>query len=348
MNTAIDIVKLRRRIQTMAGKARKLRKASIFEIATAAFTDLEHGSWASERETDESLALALMITSTDGLDDIVRAVDGAVDYVMVDAEPKRPGFSALHERVLGLCRKSRVLSYKPNDFTVEALDALLSELSSGMDGKVVAVLGFGNLGAKIGLKLAERGAEVRAYRRNAGRLKQISDGLNALLARDFRGRIVPVGSPLDAVRGAHVTIGATSGIPVVTAELVNAMAPGAVVVDAGTGTIHPGALEIQGTGARFLALNARPGYEGAIKAIFSARRLIERMGRGEAGGYGMVSNGVIGRRGDVVVDDVRRPGTIFGVADGKGNLVPEAEIAGFSANISAVRKKMKRPSGRKP
>ena len=52
------------------------------------------------------------------------------------------------------------LTYKGNDLTVDSIDCLLSQSIAdslrGMGGKKIAIIGAGNMGSKLAIKLVER------------------------------------------------------------------------------------------------------------------------------------------------------------------------------------------------
>ena len=103
--------------------------------------------------------------------EIAKALDGEVDYVLVDAEKKIPaemslsgGAANVERAVREAVKKSKLWIYKGNDLSVEAVDTLLTELTKdrvrGVGSAKVTILGAGNLGSKLALKLVERGAHV--------------------------------------------------------------------------------------------------------------------------------------------------------------------------------------------
>ena len=56
------------------------------------------------------------------------------------------------------------------------------------------------------------------------------------------------------------------------------------------------------------------------------QRVAERQGIVKIGDVNVVGSGIIAPRGVVILDSVLRPSKVFGVADGKGFLIPEHEL----------------------
>ena len=83
--------------------------------------------------------------------------------------------------------KSKIYTYKGNDLTVQASDTFLNNYFlkdiRGLGGKKILILGSGNIGSKLVLKLVESGAEVFLYRRNLKKLKKIVETINLLLPK---------------------------------------------------------------------------------------------------------------------------------------------------------------------
>jgi hypothetical protein len=81
----------------------------------------------------------------------------------------------------------------------------------------------------------------------------------------------------------------------------------------------------------------RAALAAELTALAGARRLAtELMGRAEIAGTPVVAGGMIGRRGDVVVDSISRPGRVLGVADGRGQVIYGAD-GEFADRVAAVR-----------
>ena len=112
-------------------------------------------------------------------------VDGKVDYIFVDAEKKlpllkNPDYTALklfnikqsdiviskHEygNISSICNNfiklSRLHLYKGNDLTVETTWTFLVNFFKELSGKKFVIVGTGNIGSKLALKLVESGANI--------------------------------------------------------------------------------------------------------------------------------------------------------------------------------------------
>ena len=106
---------------------------------------------------------------------ISKLIDGKFDLIFVDLEKKvksttRFGYINIERAAKDTIKKTRILGYKGNDLTIQACETLIHYLFNkdkrGIGGKKILILGAGNVGFKIALKLVECGAELYLFRRN--------------------------------------------------------------------------------------------------------------------------------------------------------------------------------------
>jgi hypothetical protein len=57
--------------------------------------------------------------------------------------------------------------------------------------------------------------------------------------------------------------------------------------------------------------------------------MMEIMGSADLSGVAIVAGGVIGARGRIVVDSIKNPGRVIGIADGMGGLLTPEEESPF-------------------
>ena len=174
---------------------------------------------------------------------IAKLIDGKVDLVLVDTEKKV--ISIKNNEIVNVekvvkqnIKLSKIFVYKGNDLTVEAADTFLNNYFlkdiRGLGGKKILVLGSGNIGSKLSLKLVESGANVYLYRRNKKKLNAIIKTINIIL---------PLGTNAKSKKfyfnkGIHnfdVIIGCTDGKPVIDEKLANKINSRCIILDIGKG-----------------------------------------------------------------------------------------------------------------
>lgn len=308
-------------ILSMMSEAAASRRASIVMIGTTARISNPPLIIAPARESHDFVSCSLIIRDAEQLLDICAFADGKADYIFIDAEnktPKSPSFAALARSIV---QRSRVKTYKGNDITVLACDLLISHLLPDLSQVKAAVIGAGNIGSKLALILAERGAHVSLCRRDdKGPL--LANALNVIKHKYATGRLTSDVSLLEASKGAHLLIGLTQGFPVITEEMIAALSPKAVVIDGGIGTLHEEAVrKANALGYQVYRLDIRIAFPFVISSILYTEKFMnETAGRIARDGKYYVAGGVIGEKGDIVVDSIHNPSRIIGIADGKGGI----------------------------
>lgn len=275
---------------------------------------------------------------------IAKAVDGRVDYIFIDTEKKinldmwgSDGVGNIERAIRENVTQSLILTYKGNDLTVDALDCLISQVLSthprGISGKRAAIIGAGNIGAKLALKLVERGMSVSLSRRDKIKLLKIVDALNIIKPLETIATVSAAPDNASAVEGADLVLGLSQGTPVITADMVDKMAPSSILIDGGKGCCELEAVQrAKERGIEIYRADIRSSFEGHTSMILEMELMLkENLGRSNIDGIPIVAAGMLGYFNEIIVDKINKPTVAFGVADGRGdfvrNLSPEQELS---------------------
>jgi 4-hydroxy 2-oxovalerate aldolase len=295
------------RARELREKARKLGLKSIFNIVVSPY-ELTHVS--PFVETNYGCAMSnVMLAEPNRLEAVLKAVDGIVDYVLLD-----PGGRPVPE---GMLRQTGLLTYLDHAMWARATVAQLTLLLGGsLYGKKIAVTGIPPLAARAAMGLGEAGADVI---------------LDPLLEREARAllRLGPsiIVKPLDqVVEVVDAVVSLSPRQPAVGADLAERMRPGALLYDGGIGSLDREAVPAaEARGIQVVRVDMRPSLAATALELLGMRHIIlEHMGRDEWGGVGVVAGGLIGREGDVIVDSIKHPTRVIGVADGRGGILRPA------------------------
>ncbi|MCF7907785.1 MAG: NAD(P)-binding domain-containing protein [Candidatus Omnitrophica bacterium] len=321
-------------LKVILNLAKAENKLSGFCISNTAKIDKQGLYFTPVRNTPRMVIAGVVVYSEKQAIEIAEIVDGKVDYILVDAEKKVSGemsvsgVAANVERsVREILTKSKLWVYKGNDLAVEALDSLLSYLTKdslrGVGAKKIAIIGAGNLGCKLALKLVERGAHVFITRRDRDKVASIARVLNYIKPRYTNAEVVGTVDNEAAAKNADILIGMTQGIPVITEKIIANLSTQALIIDGGKGTFYPAAIKMaRERGIEIYRLDVSSAFEGAIATLFSLEDAMKnRIGRRLLYGEPIVAGGLMGREGDVVVDSIFEPKIIYGIANGKGDFI---------------------------
>lgn len=296
------------------------------------------------RETPELIYGGVIVRDVVTACAVARLVDDKVDYVFVDDEKKvrkiyygANDVGNIEKAIRGVIKKSTLLAYKGNDLTVEAVDALVCNLLPEVSGTQVAIIGMGNFGSKVALKLVERGVHVSVYRRDQKKLKTISAGLNQVKSKDTISKITPTKSIVAACKSAQIVIGITNEKGVIKKAMLKPTAPGVILVDAGKGCF---ADDVVRDPSRLIY---RVDVSTMQKHIFTGlihthRYMQKHLGRRRIAQLdcNLISAGLLAQPGEIVVDDIKRPKNVIGVAAPGGVL--ERNTQEIQKRIAEVKK----------
>ncbi len=309
-------------IDSCMEEARATGRSGVVFIGATAKADNPPFIVGPARHSKQFVGCYFIVAELKLAESICAYADGKADYIFIDTEGKGKEAAQFAAAARALIRKSKLKTFKGNDMTALACDILLAELQPDMSGHKAAVIGAGNLGCKTGLQLAERGADVHLVRRD-DRGPAIAAALNAILPKHATGRLHGGDDAVSAVCGAKVVIGFTQGFPVIDGAMTASLAPQALMIDGGIGTIGEAAIaEANRLGHTVMRLDARIAFSHVVDAILDAERfLTETAGMREVNGQRYVAGGIIGAQGDIVVFDIRDLSRQLGKADGKGGIV---------------------------
>lgn len=272
----------------------------------------------SARLADGVLAGNLILRDIAALPEIIGRFDPVVSRFFVDCEIKA-GID-LSSAACSLIAADRRHFFKPNDFTVEAADEWIAQRMPDLGGVRAAIVGAGNIGAKLALRMAERGCEVRLAGRRMTILEETARGLSTILRGS--GTIAAVADVSAACAEAELIVGCTPGVPVIDANAVE-VSRAALLLDVGNGCFARDAIAAaQQRGVPLEVLAPAAGWEGFLRRYAATRKLQQGLGRRRLdSGVWIVSRGILGAAEDVLVDDVLQPRRVIGVCNGMGDLL---------------------------
>ena len=300
-------------------------------------------------------------------------VKNVVDCILVDVEKKMGIQVGVSKKVLnhfGIFNKSishisignissavrfispniKLIEYKPNDLTVDAVWTILSIKLKNLSGKKVAILGSGNIGFKLALKLVESGVNVVLYRRNSAKGMLMANAINIIKPQITTAMASFNPSAMEASSNCDVLIGAANlNTSIISWSMIQGISQGGFVVDIGKGSLKADTLKkaLENDIDVFRA-DVTASLYGFISQMQQVENIVQnKFGRADVTfGVSIVSGGMIGRNGEVVVDSYNSPSLIYGVSDGCGNMKIELDKVD-KENIEIVKKHIFLEQGKK-
>jgi len=210
--------------------------------------------------------------------------------------------------------------------TVDAIDLIITQFFNkdirGVGGKKIGIIGAGNIGSKIGLYLTERGAKVYLNRRNKKKLSHIVKAINLLKPSNSKENAIQ-SDKLTASRNADVLIGSSNGKAVIDSKMINSLKKNSIIIDAGKGTLTEKALSFAiKRKFKIYRVDIFPSLEGLIAKSFSMEnQIVKYSKKKKVNGFNILNTGVLGRYGDIIVDNIDDIKIVYGICDGKGDFI---------------------------
>ncbi|MDC0280240.1 NAD(P)-binding domain-containing protein [Akkermansiaceae bacterium] len=254
-------------------------------------------------------------------------LNGKVDYIFVDCEKKsknnRRGYFNLERLSVELITSSDLYFYKGNDVTVDSIDSFIFQyyksLGKLIGGKKILIVGVGNVGFKIALKLVERGANVFFKSRNISKARSLADTINLIKPLETISS-VSVHSKhqkYDAVILCHLKPLRDNN------DIINSMDKGSLIIDVGKGCLTNEQIILLNDNDIFsYRLDIGETFINQIKISLSGIRNFNiPRSKKLSVGYSLIEPGIIGKENDVVIDSIKNPKVVYGICDGAGGLI---------------------------
>tara|TARA_B100000963_G_scaffold358210_1_gene382271 strand:- start:10189 stop:11277 length:1089 start_codon:yes stop_codon:yes gene_type:complete len=322
------------RISDLKKIAKKEKKLSGFMIGNTSKSEKNEFYFTPLRDTKSMVVSGIIVYSETYAKKAAKYLDGKVDYILVDAEkkipPKKNGDpSNIERRVKEVLKKTPMWVYKGNDLTVDAVDIFLTNFLKknlrGIGGKKILIIGAGNIGFKIALQLVERGAKVYLCARNLKKLKLKVDTLNSIKPIHTFEKVnkIELKNVKKIAHSLDIIIGATNGKPVIKKNMLIKLKKKTILIDLGKGTFFGDAvMYANDKNHKIYRVDISVALEGQINKFLMLKKnksiVLEKK---KLLGEKLVSSGLLGGYGDIIIDDIKAPKRVLGVSDGKGDFL---------------------------
>lgn len=278
------------------------------------------------RAVDDIQVCGVVVNNALEAKEFATLADGRFDYIAVDSEKKieparyaSPDDSGnLEGEILDVVKKSKVIDFKANDITVNALDIFISNKLMGVAQRKVAVVGVGNIGFKLALKLLERGCWINLYRRDQVKLKLQTACLNMTKPKGTLATVTACRTLLECISDVHMVVATADSSNIISLKDLKTLKNDPILVDCGKGCFADEVCNVKTVYRTDVGMALL--YQLKM-VIASNEKLHTRFGKKVVEDQRYVC-GVCGLGGDVVLGDINDLNSIIGVCDGRGGLRP--------------------------
>lgn len=221
----------------------------------------------------------------------------------------------------GLLAHPKISAFKPNDLAVESAEEFVVQKVGFRPGPVVTIFGFGNIGFKLAIKLYEHGFRVNINGLNEAGDSEIFDHLANFMRGSGKFVFFPK-QDNSALAGTDAIIGCFPGVPGISAEDIASVERTTLLLDVGNGSFDESAVnETIRRNMPVHVLDVQPGWNGFVRRFQLTSGIIgSSESRQVSPDLCIVNIGVLGKAGDVLVDNVDDPKSVLGVCNGVGDL----------------------------
>lgn len=302
-----------------------------FTIGTLTSYDQERDYYLTPVRTSKRLIYSgAIVRNVRTAVELAKIVDGRVAFLFVDSEKKisesnygQNDIGNIEKAISENISSAILLTYKGNDLTVKSADTLIRVITPNLTGAKITIAGVGNIGMKLALSLLERGNSIYLYSEDNSHANEVATLLNKLKLRTTISRVYSAKNLLDAVEQADVLIATSNRKKFIGLEHVNAMkhmqnSTSPILVDIGKGCFKD---EVNDNSNVVMRVDVGDELSSEIDSLISQHELLTRSIKTRSvGDLRFVIRGVVGKKGDVLVDNLTEPTAVVGICDGDGNV----------------------------
>ncbi len=320
---------LKDRMEMLRGEHKKERLG--FNIGTLTNYDQDSDYYLTPvRKSSHLIYTGAIVRNVETAIQIARIVDEIVSYIFVDSEKKvsESNYGAndvgnIEKAVSSVINASILLTYKGNDLTVQSADTLIRVLTPNLTGAKIAIAGVGNIGMKLALSLLERGNSIYLYSQDRSHSIDVATILNKSKLRTTISRAYSTESLLEAVDQADILIATSNRKKFIGLEHVNLMhrindSVSPILIDVGKGCFKD---EVHDEINTVMRVDVGDQLSSEIDSLISKYEFLKSsIWARNVGHTRFVIRGIVGKKGDVLVDSLSKPSSVLGICDGDGNV----------------------------
>lgn len=184
-------------------------------------------------------------------------------------------------------------------------------------------MGVGNIGFKLSLRLIERGAKVKIYRRDIKKLNKICELINFIKPVGTSQKVSPFKFTKSNFKKFDIIISCAKGLNIMNLKNNNELNENVLLLDVGKGMFDKNTLKnLIKSNFRVFRLDIASSLDAEIENTEILKNMEQKKyDTRKVDKYTLVTAGLLGQNTDIIVDDVRNPKKVFGVCDGKGDFV---------------------------
>ena len=311
------------------------KKKSCFLIGTTKKKINQNYYLTPYRESQKTIYAGVILYDNRTAKKLAKKIDGKVNYIFVDIEKKitneKDVLTNIERVTKGTIKKSIVKNYKPNDITVNSIENFIQDYFRknlrGVGGKKILILGAGNIGSKVAIRLLESGGNIFLFRRNTNKLRKINEVLNIIKPEHTKSKSNIIGLNKLKFEDYDVIIGCSDNE--IKFKKIKKISKKPLIIDVGKGVFTQQDLnQLSKKNITIFRLDIENSLSSFIDTSVDTENFFESSFIKKRGNFRLIKKGILGNNGDVIVDDVIKPKRIIGVC-GKDGLLKNISLKNY-------------------
>lgn len=328
--TVLELTKLERvfgeRMEEAKYLVSKTNKSSILIIQQFP-TDLDKVTlYPRVRESISNILAFVELGDIEVLKYVVEKSDGFFDYIVMDSDLKCSFSEPLISYAKRNVKKSKYFSYSDNSTWADSAVEFIQNIEGDISGKNVLVAGEGLLTNKLLLRLYERDSNINWLANHTQ--KNFPQFLKSFFHDKVSGALNIVLEDSD-LSDINFVIGSSVKKESISSVAASKLNKSIRLYDIGIGNFSSSVIKIvEKKNCRVFRLDNRAGISSMVVGLLETDYLVNKMmGKVVLKDIELVSGGIMGHSGAIIVDNVNSPSYIIGIADGEGRVkfTPENE-----------------------
>lgn len=304
------------KVQTLT---KQTNKSSVLIVQQRPNPNDSEYAFPAIRESISNIVGFVGVTDDRFANDIVAMSVGCFDKILIDTDLKRDNSKEIIESIVEASKRNNVdlASYSDIDTWISAsINFIFRMESNWLADKKVMLVGRNPLATRMIMELVNRNVKVCLNPNEYGGAKSLP--FNNFSTLTFDSDLIVSYDAEDADE-FDVLLGCSIGENYEHLKEIERFTFKSIY-DIGINNFSKDFIsKVIESGGRAFRSDDRAGIAGIVLSIMETDYLVNNnMGRKNIGEIHVVSGGVIGQEGDVVVDNVNDPTVVLGIASGKG------------------------------
>lgn len=254
--------------------------------------------------------------------EIIDGADGIIDVFLVDNTQRQYMDRSILPDIKNMIEQSMFLEYNDSDVWVRSIFYQIVYFNAVKKNDGITIVGDTIEAIKLARNLRDREFKVE------------------LITGDEKKNIPELYT--STIQMSNLVVFFHLDKPIITIDILKLISKDTIIIDGSIGSIEPDAMIwAHDHNIQIIRPDLRAALAGEIAGLLGTHKINSQlMGKSEIAGITVVGGGIIGNKGDLIVDSIINPTRVIGVADGFGKIIDDVQE--YEETIRAVESELLR------